>query len=246
MKNKIHFYALMIGLMVTSQADAIVVFDPTVYAQVYQTVRLLTQQLSQLNTAVKEATRQKEILEQQQQTLGGWQHSWSNAETLINQMNNTMNQGNAISFQAQNLEARFNETFPGYVAPNNYDDQYKKMNTTTMDTLKNTMQSMSQNSNDIASEQSQLAFMQKQSQSANNQLKAVQVSNQIASEQVSQTQLLRHTVMSQTNAQATYYAERLQAEASAKAELSSVINKGKKDIPSFGSGGDVLHIPRLK
>ena len=60
---------------------------------------------------------------------------------------------------------------------------------------------------------------------------------------MSQLQLLRQAVLSQTNAQAAYYAAKTQEEASARAEMEKVIKLGSTVVPEYGSSGEALKLP---
>ncbi len=88
------------------------------------------------------------------------------------------------------------------------------------------MQSLSLHAQHFQDENNRLSFLQQQAQNAQGQTQAIQASTQIASEMVSQQQLLRQTVMAQSNAQTAYYANQLQNEASSRAELESVDSPG--------------------
>lgn len=113
----------------------------------------------------------------------------------------------------------------------------------TLNTLNSVLQSMGTNAQDFQNENARLAFLQRQSQSAKGQTQAIQASSQIASEMVSQTQLLRQTVIAQTNAQTAYYATQVQNDASAKAELEHVIQSGSTNVPAYGTSGHSLNPP---
>ena len=116
---------------------------------------------------------------------------------------------------------------------------------TTQNTLNGVLQSLGSSANDFQNENTRLSFLQNQAQSATGQTEAIQAASQIASEQVSQLQLLRQTIIAQTNAQATYYAAQMQQQASSQAELSQVINNGSTTSPAIGQSGNQLSLPNF-
>jgi P-type conjugative transfer protein TrbJ len=107
------------------------------------------------------------------------------------------------------------------------------------------LQSGGQSAQDYQTENTRLAFLQSQVQSANGQTQAIQAAAQLASEMVSQMQLLRQAIVAQTNAEIVYDATQLQTQASKQAELGNVIQSGSTNVPPYGSSGDPLSIPNF-
>lgn len=198
----------------------------------------LTQQLAELE-------RHADYLKQQISVLSPGQYQWSNAQNLINELGNVMNQTNSLAYSSADLENRFKSAFPGYQAPQDFNAQYRNNMTQSQNTLNGVLQSMGTNARDFQNENARLAFLQHQAQSAQGQTQAIQASSQLASETVSQLQLLRQNVMAQTNAEVSYYATQLQNEASSEAELNQIIGAGSTRLPGYGNSGDSLEIPNF-
>jgi P-type conjugative transfer protein TrbJ len=177
--------------------------------------------------------------------LSGNQFAWGNAQTLINNLGGIVNQTNSLSYSSSNLNQKFQQAFPGYNPPQDYSQQYKTNTNMTMNTLNGILQSLGSSAADFQNENSRLTFLQQQSQSAQGQTQAIQAATQIASEMVSQQQLLRQVMVAQTNAQTTYYANNIQNEASAKAELQQVIQSGSTNVPAYGTSGNNLTTPEF-
>lgn len=229
----------------TNMVYGMVVFDPSVFAQTLATANNTLSQLNQLKNQLDVMRQQKKILDRQMLSLDGNQYQWSDAQHLINQLANTIQQNNALAYSASNADSQFKQLYPGYQAPDDYGDQYKRITNTTLTTLNNVLRSLGTNANDFQNENKRMAFLQQQEQSADNQLKAIQAASQIASEQVSQTQLLRQTIIAQTNAQNAYYASQVQTEASSRAELEKIIKNGAKTAPPIGHSGNYLTLPNF-
>ncbi|MBV9576348.1 MAG: hypothetical protein JO149_06965 [Gammaproteobacteria bacterium] len=199
--------------------------------------------LIQMGNQLIQLKQQTEYIEQQLKALNGNQYQWSNAQVLINNLGSIISQTNGIAYSATNVNQKFQQAYPGYEAPENFNQQYKNNINMTQNTLNGVLQSMGSSAQDFQNENTRLSFLQQQSQSAQGEMQAIQASSQIASEMVSQIQLLRQTVMAQSNAQTAYYATQTQTDASAKAELERVINAGSTVVPAYGSSGNYLTAP---
>lgn len=158
------------------------------------------------------------------------QFSWNDAQSKINDLGKLVNQANSIAYSAGNLDSTFRKTYPGYTPPENYGEQYENIVNTTLNTLNGILQSVGSSADDFADESSRLQTLQKQAQNADGQIKITQAAAQIASAEVEQLQLMRQTMIAQTNAQTAYYSAQIQKEASSRAEQSTMIQAGNSEI----------------
>jgi type IV secretion system protein TrbJ len=188
------------------------VYDPTACAD--------------LVTQISNMEEQLQVLKTQIETLKDGDYEWSNAQSLINDLGNTVSQIGGLSYTAKDINTQFQKLYPGYQAPQDYNTQYQQITDNTQNTLNGVLQSVGMSADDFETESSRLAFLQNQVQSAQGQTAAIQAASQIASEAVTQTQLLRQTVVAQTNAQTVYYAQQVQKEADARAVADQVIMNG--------------------
>lgn len=156
--------------------------------------------------------------------------SWNDAQSKINELGNLVNQANSIAYSAGNLDSSFRKTYPGYAPPENYGEQYENIVNTTLNTLNGILQSIGSSAEDFTNESSRLQTLQNQAQNADGQIKITQAAAQIASAEVEQLQLMRQTMIAQTNAQTAYYSEQIQKEASSRAEQSTMIQAGNSEI----------------
>jgi len=202
--------------------------------------------LAQLANQLTELKTQTQSMQQTLKTLSGNQYQWSNTENFLNQLQNTMQKTQGMTYQTDQLQEQFQKAYPGYQSPGAFQKQYQTNVNTAQQTFSGVMQSLSLHAQHFQNENNHLSFLQQQAQNAQGQTQAIQASSQIASEIVSQQQLLRQTVMTQSNAQTAYYATQLQAEASSRAELESVIHGGSTKIPDYGSSGHALASPEFE
>ncbi|MDX2165083.1 MAG: hypothetical protein SFW07_06685 [Gammaproteobacteria bacterium] len=214
------------------------VFDAAVYGE---TVQNYLQLVSQIEILQQQASYLQQSLNAIK-TLGGDQYQWSNVSQQINELGNVIQSANGISYSAQNVGSQFQKAYPGYQPPQDFNQQYQQNMTTTMNTLNGTLQSLNISAEDFANEPKRIAFLQSQIQNAHGQTQAIQASAQISTEVVSQLQLLRQTMMSQSNAQNEYYAQQLQTEASNEAGLNQMIKNGSTHFVPYGGSGHQVHL----
>ncbi|OAI45998.1 hypothetical protein AYO45_01950 [Gammaproteobacteria bacterium SCGC AG-212-F23] len=230
MKNWVSLFILSFILVISQTANALLpVIDATALIQ-------LGYQLDQLK-------QQTKFIANELANLKDGQYEWSNAQGLINNLGVVMQQTNGISYAASDLDNKFRQAYPGYQSPQNFSQQYRNNSNMTLNTLNGVLQSLGTSAQDFQNENRRLAFLQHQSQSATGQVQAIQASSQMASETVSQIQLLRQTVMAQSNAETAYYANQVQNEASSRAELEKVISSGTTAVPVYGTSGHYLNPP---
>ncbi len=98
---------------------------------------------------------------------------------------------------------------------------------------------------DFTDEHQRIQYLQGLAENPKGQTQAIQASAQISSEMLSQVQLLRQTIMAQTNAQTTYYAQQVQNQATAQEEQHEIIQAGSTDVPAYGTSGHYLTVPNF-
>lgn len=202
--------------------------------------------LAQLGNQLAELRVQTQSIQQALLTLSGDQYQWSQAQPLLNQLGDIMQKTHGLAYNAERMDEAFKQTYPGYQPPNNFSEQYRNNVNTAQNTFNGVLQSLGTNAAHFQAENTRLAFLQRQAQNAQGQTQAIQASSQISSELVSQLQLLRQTVMAQTNAQTAYYATQVQQDASSRAELENLMNSGSTDVPTYGSSGHSLESPEFQ
>lgn len=204
------------------------VYDPTVDWDILQTFVYFETEIANLESQLSDLDKQLDAIKQ----LSPENYQWSNTSELINQLGETLEQANALSYAAQDIDKQFHSLFPGYVPLDNYSEQYQKITQSSLDTINNVLKTLGMSSADFSNENSRLKLLQNYSQNVVGQTQAIQVANQIASEGISQLQLIRQTIMAQANSQALFYAQQIQRDAASAAELVQTISRG--DISTTG------------
>ncbi|MBS0359328.1 MAG: hypothetical protein JSS53_08675 [Proteobacteria bacterium] len=232
MKHRVQWLLCIFLFIVSFEARALMaVIDYSVLAQLGHQLEQLRQQTLYIQTTLKR--------------LESGQYQWSNTSNLMRELGQIIEKTQGIAYSASDLDKQFKNAYPGYVAPEDFSLQYKNNANTLMNTLQGVMQSMSESHKHFKSEGDHLSFLEAQVQSAEGQTQAIQASAQMTGEVISQIQALRQTVMAQTNAQTAYYATQVQSEASAHAELSDILQSGKRETMEYGHSGSSLKIPQF-
>lgn len=218
------------------------VFDASAFAQ-------LVEQVSELEKSYVELQTQGKHIQSAIAGLSTSGYQWSNDDLLsmMTQINSVMERNQAISYTASNLDSQFMAHFPGYMGTTSgqsYDEQYQTNMHDTLNTINNSLASIGMNTGDFATESSRLDAIHAHVTGAVGQTQALQALSEVNEELVTQTQSLRQIVSAQANAEATYYAQQMQQEASRKANMDNVIAAGSTEEVVYGSNPDtILHVP---
>jgi type IV secretion system protein TrbJ len=190
----------------------------------------MLKQLSSISTQLDELAKHTELLNQELARLTNL--DWDSASSKITELNGIVNQTDTLAYSASDIDTHFRELFPGYQSNSStkYSDQYQEIVKNTQNTLNSILRSMNSSASNFSQEQGKLDQMQSAVADADGQTKAIQAASQISSEEVSQLQLLRQTVIAQTNAQTVYYAEQVQKQANSDAALNDALNNSYSKV----------------
>lgn len=183
-------------------------------------VSLVGKSAEQVNNQIKQITQLAQQIENQlkiytnmvQNTAQLPSHIWGQVQSDLNQLRNIVNQGQGIAFSMGNIDDVLKQRFQSYSdfktnLPNNasFSSTYQTWSNTNRDTISSTLRAAGLTADQFSSEESTMAQLRTQSESADGQMKALQVGNEIASQQVAQTQKLRGLVSQQMAMMATWY-----------------------------------------
>lgn len=225
-------------------------------ADITDRLQAYTQQVQQYQTEYNSLTNHIQQTQMQIQNLGQLPAgAWNQFQNDVMNLKGLVQQGQAITFAASNLDTQFQSMFPGYdghytaagqsLASRNatFTDRYKQINTSTRDNVNGALKSLNLQMNDLNSDAATMSMLQQQSRSADGQLKVIQAANEIALHQTEENKKLRWTLMTQANTQAAYMAAQNE-EKTAKAALSQKRREGVKPNPSTAHGAtsfDTFH-----
>ena len=217
----------------------VAVFDSAVYTQTLQNYMELVSQIKLLQEQANELNQSLKAI----QTLGKGQYQWSDVSNQINQLGAVIESTRGLSYSASHLTDQFQKAYPGYESPHDYNQQYEQNLNTTLNTLNGSLQSLHMSAEDFTNEPKRIEFLKSQVQNAQGQTQAIQASAQISTEVISQLQLLRQTLMTESNAQGVYLAQQTQSDASDEAGFHQMLTNGSTQWINYGQSGHTIQLP---
>ncbi len=211
------FTALLILLsLYSTQTYAAFATETTQWLNYGVLNKTLTQNIAQLKTMEQELAN----LRLNNQTLST--QAWQNASDDFNKLANLASQNQALSYAMSNINETFINRYPGFQKAGTYDADYQGWSNTAIDSLRGSIVSTQEQSQQLIQEMNRLNQYQMLSQSNQGRLQAMQLAHQIALEQITQMQKLRQLLMLQIQAQNTYMAAQEQKDALRRAQVQTL------------------------
>ncbi len=178
-----------------------------------QSTTQINNQIQQIAQLAQQIQNQLQIYQNMMQNTAQLpSHVWGQVENDLKQLQNIVNQGQAMSFSMGNIDDVLKQRFQSYSQfktslPNgaNFASTYQTWSTTNRDTISSTLQAAGLTSQQFGTETSTMAQLKTASESADGQMKALQVGHEIAAQEVAQIQKLRGLIAQQTTMMATWY-----------------------------------------
>jgi P-type conjugative transfer protein TrbJ len=193
------------------------VFDPAMFARQFQQLQQETQ------TLAAEAQQLQYMIKN---TTGGSAGVWQSDQSMLDELGGLIQQQGGLSYSLGNLQAQFQQQFPGYAVPQNPDQQEAQNIATTLNTLNGTLADAQGQAQNFANEQAQFAELEGMNRTATGRLQAIQVGNEIALQQAQQIQMLRQLVVAMINAQNVAAANRINGQAAEDASVQRWLSAG--------------------
>ena len=204
-------------------------------------------------TAIHSATQIKnqlsQLRNQTQNTQNISDYQWNNEQQLIQRLDNNMQQGQGMSYSMSNVNQRFQQRYPNYtrspMGQTNYNQAYQNWNSTTLDTLRNTLSTAGMSANNFSNEHQLLQNLVQQGQGAQGRMQVLQVSTEIAAENVNQMEELRRLETSQVDSQNTYMAYQVSKDSYNESSLSSLESNLDTQFPQYHNNQALSVIPPM-
>lgn len=141
---------------------------------------------------------------------------WQKFANDVLVLKNIVQQGQAVSFAAANLDSQFAAMYKGYSSyeasaaqslgdrSTTFAQQYRTLNASTRDSVNGSLKALNTQMNALTTDEATMNMLQAQSRSADGQLKAVQAANEIALHQTDTLKKLQYTLMTQASTQAQW------------------------------------------
>lgn len=178
-----------------------------------QNAEQIANQVQQISNQVEQIANQIRIYENMlQNTLQLPAHVWGQAEADLARLQSLVQRGQSISFSMGNLDDALRARFPSYdqfkgeaLSGEDFSNAYQSWSQTNRDTIGGTLAAAGLTAEQFATEESTMAQLRSQSQSADGQMKALQIGHQIAAQQIEQMQKLRGLVAQQMTMMGTWH-----------------------------------------
>ncbi len=188
---------------------------------------------SQLNMQIQQFQKwQREIMsiKMMAQNIGQLPENMKNQFlNMAQQMKRTMEQGQALSYTAANIDQKFNQIFRGYeqfltqngATAQSFQAAYKTIYQSTRDTALNALKTLGIQERDLQNDQDFMSKLRTAMNTAEGTESAIAVANQLAYHQTQSLQKLQKTIMTQANMQAEYIAAQNQEDQMGRASVES-------------------------
>jgi type IV secretion system protein TrbJ len=205
----------------------------TEFTQITNMVQLIMQYATQIEQYAAQVESLQNHIQQTQMMIQNLRNLpagvWNKFSSDVLALKNIVQQGQAVSFAAANIDTQFASVYKGY---SNYESsaaqslgdrattfaqQYKLLNTSTRDSTNGALKALNTQMNAMSTDEGVMNMLQNQSRSADGQLKAVQAANEIAIHQTDTLKKLQYTLMTQASTQAAYQAAQNEKETAQRA-----------------------------
>ncbi len=225
--------SLTTAVFSTTPAQAIVVFDPSNYAQ---NILTAARALSQVNNQIRSLQNEATMLINQAKNLSRIEFPQLQAMTqTLQQIDRLMGQAQAIRFQVSGLDQQFSRLFPNDFGQAMRTDQLVTAARTrldaSMDAFRQTMTVQAQVVENVSNDAQTLSDIVSRSQSAEGALQATQATNQLLALAAKQQFQLQNLIAAQYRADATEAARRVQAEQEARVATRKFLGTGRAYTP---------------
>lgn len=201
--KKMNLVALSLLSLLTTQAAADTVFCVNCTNEVMDMMRQ-AQNIAQYTQQTSNLISQLEVLRRQAATLSGSTPT-SQTNALLTHLMDVVNQGQAIGYNLQNIEKKFQSEYPGYGNhEGNYHENYAKWSETTSASIRAALMSAGLQIENFSNEASTAETLRTMSRSAGGQMQAIQIGNAVSSEMLDEMRKLRQIQISQNQAQNAY------------------------------------------
>jgi P-type conjugative transfer protein TrbJ len=193
-------------------------------AEVAQQVEQITNEVTQIvnqATQIANQIQQLEDMANQASQLGS--PTWGEVQSWINRLATAAEIGDSLVYSMSNIAGRLQTEFPGYVSPTNWNTQYEQWTTTTLDTLRGTLQSAGLNVSDVNTVESALRTLRSANNGATGRNELMQVANSLASLQVEEMAKLRQLLALEINAANVWKTSVTNSSAASEAALQEFI-----------------------
>jgi len=188
-------------------------------------------QLQQYYTQLQEWQRKIKGLEMMINNIGQLPENMKDQFiNMASQIKNQMEQGQAITYTAANIDQQFNNIFKGYdyfleqsnASTQSFSAAYKTMYESTRDTALNALKTLGIQERDLQNDQVFMAKLRTSMNTAQGTEASLAVANQLVYHQTQSIQKLQKTIMTQANLESEWIAHQNDQEAARQAQIKAM------------------------
>lgn len=212
--------------------------DPYSYLNYLEDLKTAINTTMELKKQAEQINNQIQMLKwQAQNTATVSNYQWQDIQGIIQKVDEQSQQGQALSYSAQNLDAQFRQKYSNYSESSfgqvNYKQAYQQWNASTLDTLRASMDATQVNASHFQSEHEALMQLKNQGANAKGRLQALQVVSEIGAENVNQLQELKRIMMAQSSAQSAYMASQVSQKSYEEKNLQLITDNIDTKFPKY-------------
>jgi len=165
--------------------------------------------------------------------------TWEDTARLLRLLNEVLATGDALHYQLPDLDQQMQARFPGYERPPLWYPAYQQWTTTTLDTLRGTLDTVHEQLKPAqqAREEMLLAALHRKSDGAAGNLDATQAGNMFLGQVVEEQHKIRQLLGAQLNAQNVTQARTITTHAAAERIEQDLLVASQKPIPAYDHAG---------
>lgn len=203
------------GMAGPRQASAAAVYCMNCATEWQQAQQYAKEIETALNTARQLQTQMQQYQDMVRQGLPLGNSLFSSLAGDIQRMRGVYDTGKTVSYSMGDLDARFNQQFPGYDSylrdagqgESNVPGRYRKWSESGFDNARAALDAVGMNTRSFATEDAMLSELVQRSASAQGRMQAIQAGNEISAQQVQQLQRLREMIAASVTLQSNYIAQ---------------------------------------
>lgn len=187
-----------------------IVFDPTNFAR----------NVLHYRRRIEQMQMQRQALEAQLTALLKLQSpNWRDIQLVLARIQTIVREGEALAYNLQTIDAEFQQTFPGTEVYLDYPTEETTQATRTLATLRGALNGARESDAAVPAGLARLEGMKRQMAQVKGHEQALELNGTIGMYSAEELTLLRQALVSQTNVEAVYFANRVNAESQAEATV---------------------------
>ncbi len=226
------------GLLALSSTAFAMGLDPYSYLNYLQDLKTAINTAKTVSNQATEINNQLSMIQwQKTNSTALTDYQWQDIQGLIQKMDDQSQQGQALSYTAQNIDTKFRQKYPNYCnftdGQTNYQQAYQQWNASTLDTLRASMDATQSSASHFQSEHEALMQLKNQGATSKGRLQALQVATEISAENVNQLQELKRIMMAQSSAQSAYMAYQVSQTSYQEKNLQTINDNISTNFPAY-------------